>query len=589
MDAVNPMNVLKLLEVDYRQTFQLDDALTSNFNLLSAPDEAEFDDNLTTEPPSSGTEPSSHELFVPKIPDPRAEPSQMIDLDYKKRSVAFWKNATSKKRRSLTAVQYRFTRVTSVRQLQDWEKHVETGGSRMDKLKALRLETGKQFFLAKKKKKHVVKDLDLRRWALTANQAVGLEGFKASPDWVEKLKRYYSICDRKITKFVTEKSIKKLPKVRQSAADCVALVRLRIADYGLDCLWNADQSGFEYEMKPGRTLDICGVKHVEAITQSENSMTHSYTVMMTVSPGTRKFLPKLFLTLQEPKGVFGPIVTRTMFKAENWYVTALTSGKMAKKLYLEWCAEVFFPHMVDRCIQLADSWTTFNDQDSVMELKPDNVEYEMHRIPLKVIGGAAAAATMKFLVVLSVLVAVASAGSLHRVRRANGDQNPKVCDTLDKRRGKSPLATDQIQELPNPDRTTPLCRRFRSPTLTALRSSSLVSTLMTAAAARSSIDLFNQITLVCDWFWNVDCSQSKQFQDSSNSRLYTEGNVLLDNQDDYELQAATGAVQSSRSRTSSKSSSVKKQSRVDSSESSDQVDQASGSDAVEEPFQAQLE
>ncbi|GAU93447.1 hypothetical protein RvY_05386 [Ramazzottius varieornatus] len=173
------MNVLKLLEVDYRQTFQLDDAPSEadkllkevleaieedlqcdlqidhatfedfeksiiSFNLLSALDEAEFDDNVTTEPPSSGTEPSSHELFVPKIPDPRAEPSQMIDLDYEKRSVAFWRNATSKKRRSLTAVQNRFTRVTSVRQLQDWEKHVKAGGSRMDKLKALRLETGKQ-------------------------------------------------------------------------------------------------------------------------------------------------------------------------------------------------------------------------------------------------------------------------------------------------------------------------------------------------------------------------------------------------------------------------------------------------------------
>ncbi|GAV08722.1 hypothetical protein RvY_18376 [Ramazzottius varieornatus] len=194
------------------------------------------------------------------------------------------------------------------------------------------------------------------------------------------------ICDRKIAKFMTEKSIKELPKVKQSAADCVALVRSRIADYGLDCLWNADQSGFEYETRPGRTLDICGVKHVEAITQSENSMTHSYTVMMTVSPGTRKFLPKLFLTLQEPKRVFGPIVTRTMFKAENLYVTASTSGKMTKKLYLQWCAEVFFPHMVDRCILLADPWTIFNDQDSVMELKPDNLEYEMLRIPPKVTG-----------------------------------------------------------------------------------------------------------------------------------------------------------------------------------------------------------
>ncbi|GAU88558.1 hypothetical protein RvY_01239 [Ramazzottius varieornatus] len=102
----------------------------------------------------------------------------------------------------------------------------------MDKLEALRLEAGKQFFLAKKRK-HMVKNLDQRRWALTANRAMGLEGFKASTDWTEKPK---CICDRKITMFVTEKSIKDLLKVKQSAADCVALVRSRIADYGVDCL-----------------------------------------------------------------------------------------------------------------------------------------------------------------------------------------------------------------------------------------------------------------------------------------------------------------------------------------------------------------
>ncbi|GAV09194.1 hypothetical protein RvY_18771-2 [Ramazzottius varieornatus] len=127
--------------------------------------------------------------------------------------------------------------------------------------------------------------------------------FHCFPRLIGKLKRYYGIVDRKITKFVTKKSIQKAPHVKESAEACVALVRSRIAEYGLDCLWNADQSGFEYEMRPGRTSETAGVKHVEAITQSENSMTHSYTVMMAVSPGRRKFLPVLFLTLKEEKGV----------------------------------------------------------------------------------------------------------------------------------------------------------------------------------------------------------------------------------------------------------------------------------------------
>ncbi|GAU99679.1 hypothetical protein RvY_10640 [Ramazzottius varieornatus] len=114
--------------------------------------------------------------------------------------------------------------------------------------------------------------------------------------------------------------------------ECVALVKSRIQAHGLDCLGNANQSSFQYEMRPGQTLDFVGAKHVLALTRSENSMTHSYTVMMCVSPGTRKFLPVLIFTLQGDKGVLGPIVKRTMFKARNLHVTASTSGKMAKQL-----------------------------------------------------------------------------------------------------------------------------------------------------------------------------------------------------------------------------------------------------------------
>ncbi|GAV02542.1 hypothetical protein RvY_13089 [Ramazzottius varieornatus] len=107
---------------------------------------------------------------------------------------------------------------------------------------------------------------------------------------------------------------------------------------------------------------------------------------MAVSPGRRKFLPVLFLTLKEEKGVFGPIVPRTMFKADNLYVTASTSGKMTKKLYLEWSEIVLFSRMEELCIFLTDSWKTFTDQDSVIELKPEELGYEMLAIPPKVTG-----------------------------------------------------------------------------------------------------------------------------------------------------------------------------------------------------------
>ncbi|GAU94406.1 hypothetical protein RvY_06185 [Ramazzottius varieornatus] len=95
-------------------------------------------------------------------------------------------------------------------------------------------------------------------------------------------------------------------------------------------------------MRPGRTLDFVGAKHVLALTQSHNLMIHSYTVMMCVSPGVRKFLPVIFITLQEPEGIFGPLVKKSMFKASNLHVTASTSGKMTKELYIEWCEKFSF-------------------------------------------------------------------------------------------------------------------------------------------------------------------------------------------------------------------------------------------------------
>ncbi|XP_055347963.1 uncharacterized protein LOC129595076 [Paramacrobiotus metropolitanus] len=47
-----------------------------------------------------------------------------------------------------------------------------------------------------------------------------------------------------------------------------------------------------------------------------------------------------------------------------------------------------------------------------------------------------------------------------------------------------------------------------------------------------NMTVFNQITLVCDWFYNVDCSQARKWYNYSNSRLYQGADVaLLDNQD----------------------------------------------------------
>ncbi|GAV03080.1 hypothetical protein RvY_13562 [Ramazzottius varieornatus] len=149
MDSINPLNILKLLEMDYEQDFQPHDspsdhdkllkALIKDFldihinqagspilaieddlqyelqtsmptfqefeksvaenNLLTGHREADFEptpNDRLGEPDSSATEPSSHELFVPRIPDPKVPSSQAADLDYKKRAVRFWSSVITK-------------------------------------------------------------------------------------------------------------------------------------------------------------------------------------------------------------------------------------------------------------------------------------------------------------------------------------------------------------------------------------------------------------------------------------------------------------------------------------------------------------
>ena len=74
--------------------------------------------------------------------------------------------------------------------------------------------------------------------------------------------------------------------------------------------------------------------------------------------------------------------------------------------------------------------------------------------------------------------------------------------------------------------------------------------------------------LFIEFRYNVDCSQSKQFQDYSNSRLYQEGAVLLDDQMEVAIKEATGAVQLSQKPSNKNSRRSQKAGRSQQSEES---------------------
>ena len=108
-----------------------------------------------------------------------------------------------------------------------------------------------------------------------------------------------------MTKFVSRVSFRNSAAIKAAADSFVAKVRNDIvaANYMLDHIWNADQSGFTKELTTARTLDIKGKRSVERIVQTASALTHSYTVFPMIScNGVLR--EKLYVVLQEPNGLF---------------------------------------------------------------------------------------------------------------------------------------------------------------------------------------------------------------------------------------------------------------------------------------------
>ena len=74
------------------------------------------------------------------------------------------------------------------------------------------------------------------------------------------------------------------------------------------------------EIHSGRTLTTQGIKTVETVVQSQSAITHSYTIMPTISASGQLQSP-LYLILKEVNGYFGPRV-ETLFKPANVFIAA---------------------------------------------------------------------------------------------------------------------------------------------------------------------------------------------------------------------------------------------------------------------------
>ena len=168
-------------------------------------------------------------------------------------------------------------------------------------------------------------------------------------------------------------------KIREMGVAFVKSVKPLILNK-LNSTYNTDQSGFNYELHSGRTLEVVGIKHISAKVQSLSALTHSYTIQPTISADGILLTP-LFVILQEKDGKFGPKVQQDLFKATNVFVVPSKSGKLNKEHIVTRFKEIFFPNSDKQSILLVDSWTTYKDKKAIDDVTPEESNLKMHTIP----------------------------------------------------------------------------------------------------------------------------------------------------------------------------------------------------------------
>ncbi|KAK6040614.1 hypothetical protein COOONC_21879 [Cooperia oncophora] len=196
-----------------------------------------------------------------------------------------------------------------------------------------------------------------------------IDDFRASKSWVAKFVR--QCCSRKVTHFVTSKSLRCRHDVEAEAEAFVKAVREEMKKY--------PRSAFRQ-----RRSDSCeqgapvGSKQVMRLVHSVSSLTHSFTAMPVIYADGR-LGEKLLVILPERGGVFP--------QCGHWQAPNLLV--MAGKTHIMTKAQV--PTFVEECvvgsssppltILLVDSWSGFTDHSNVLSKVPDGKEVRLMTIP----------------------------------------------------------------------------------------------------------------------------------------------------------------------------------------------------------------
>ena len=130
-----------------------------------------------------------------------------------------------------------------------------------------------------------------------------------------------------------------------------------------NCVWNADQSRFEYEPMRNRTIARKGEKIVEARVVDHNAVSHSYSIQVHMSKnGTLG--SKIYIVLQEKTGgAFGPSVQQKLNEileyCPNVVVSCTKFGKFTSDLMRKWFTDTFLLDVAGspESLLLLDAWS----------------------------------------------------------------------------------------------------------------------------------------------------------------------------------------------------------------------------------------
>ncbi|CAF1613297.1 unnamed protein product [Rotaria magnacalcarata] len=94
----------------------------------------------------------------------------------------------------------------------------------------------------------------------------------------------------------------------------------------------------------------------------------------------------VFIYLQKPTGRLGPRIQRSIYHANNIYVTCSKSGKLTKSHIQYWAEKVLRPSVADDCLLLLDSWSAQTDPSIYDKIFTGNIKCEKLQIPPKTTG-----------------------------------------------------------------------------------------------------------------------------------------------------------------------------------------------------------